>query len=94
MSVRSIRLKIGIHTINELQQICEIHLARHRNPVQLCEIHCLKVEILYAHATQLFVTDIMSQMLSAVVSLLLFVLYVDFSFTVTCLDVDFVDLDF
>jgi len=46
MFARSVRLKIGIHEIheiNDIQQICEIYLPKYRNPVQLCEIHCLKV---------------------------------------------------
>jgi len=37
--VRSVRLKIGIHEIHEIQQICEIYLSKYRNPEQLCEIH-------------------------------------------------------
>jgi len=48
-SVRSVHLEIGIHEIHEIQYMCEIYLPKCRNPVQLCEIHCLKVEIPHAH---------------------------------------------
>jgi len=50
MFVRSVHLKIGIHEIHEIQQICKIHPPKYQNPVQLCEIHCLKVEIPNAQA--------------------------------------------
>jgi len=50
MSVRSFRLKIGIQEINEIQQLCEIHLNKYRNPVQLYKFRCLEVEIRHAHA--------------------------------------------
>jgi len=37
--VRLVRVKIGIHEIQEIQQICEIYLPKYRNPVKSCEIH-------------------------------------------------------
>ena len=43
---KPVRLKIEIHKIH---LICEIHIPKYRNPLQLSEIHCLKVEIHEIH---------------------------------------------
>jgi len=41
----SVCLKIEIHEIHEIHLICEIHIPKYRNPLQLSKIHCLKVKI-------------------------------------------------
>jgi len=41
-----VRLKIEVH---EIHLICEIHIPKYRNPLQLSEIHCLKVDIHEIH---------------------------------------------
>ena len=77
----TVRLKIGIHEIHEIQQVYEICLPKYRNPVHFCEIHCQKVEIPHARThtpTQLFTADTMSRMLSSFVASSLFILLLDF----------------
>jgi len=37
---RRVRLKIEIHEIHEIHLMCEIHMPKYRNPIQVCDIHC------------------------------------------------------
>ena len=72
--VRSVRLKLESSTkFNNCAKSTCLN-------VQLCEIRCLKVEIRTRPHVQLFITDIMSQMLSAVVALSQAVLSADLNF--------------
>jgi len=45
MFMRSVCLKIGLHDIHKIQQMCEIYLSRYQITVQLCKTNCLEVEI-------------------------------------------------
>jgi len=56
MFVRSVSLKTGIHKIHEIQQICEIYLPKHGNPVQVAYEKSTAVEIRTHIPTLLLVT--------------------------------------